>query len=116
MAYDPSLVGDDPVPGFDFISAYPSPFEINRNVPEVTIRYTLDRRYEIGSLSIWIFDVSGNLVREINDINVNRNTNQAAWDGRNESGEYVASGIYFLHVETGGKSSSLKMAVLNNTE
>jgi len=37
------------------------------------------------------------------------------WDGKNDKGEIVASGIYIIHLEGAGKSSSLKIAVVNNT-
>ncbi len=114
--YDPALVGEAPVPEFELLAAYPSPFTISQIVPEMTISYRLDKRYKIGQLSIWIFDISGSLIKEIENIHVNRNANSATWDGKNDNNEYVASGIYILHLEAGARSSSLKIAVLNNSE
>ena len=36
---------------------------------------------------------------------------EAFWDGRNQNGQQVASGIYFLVLTVNGKSKSLKMYV-----
>ncbi|UCB52926.1 MAG: S8 family peptidase [Candidatus Zixiibacteriota bacterium] len=35
---------------------------------------------------------------------------QQAWDGRNENGEEIASGVYLLHVDIGGRSEIHKVA------
>ena len=114
--FDPSLVGETTGPEFKLVSAYPSPFVIADQTPEVTIIYSLDLRYSAGDVSIWVFDLSGNRVREIENIRTDiGDQNNATWDGKNDDGESVASGIYIIHLEGAGKSSSLKIAVVNDT-
>jgi len=114
--FDPALVGEATSPSFKLISAFPSPFVITEQTPEVTIRYSLDMRYNTKDISIWIFGLSGARVRKIGDIRTDFGAqNDAVWDGKNDKGEIVASGIYIIHLEGAGKSSSLKIAVVNNT-
>jgi hypothetical protein len=116
LRYDASLVGEGGPPGFELLSAFPSPFVISENVQEVTIEYSLDQRYETGDITMLVFDLSGSLVRDIKGIRTDSgDQNSVSWDGKNDSGEYVASGIYILHLEGSGKSSSMKMAVVNNS-
>jgi len=60
-------------------------------------------------VKVSVFTTAGELVyrfpeREANGIC------QQSWDGRNESGEEVANGIYLLHVEIGGRSEIYKVA------
>jgi len=76
---------------------YPSPFN-----EETTIVYDIP---EDGWLSI--FTVSGNLVRELN---VEKEKDCVLWDGRNESGEDVASGVYICRLRTGERSFIFKIA------
>lgn len=49
-------------------------------------------------LSIVIYDILGRHVRTIVDEFVSRGTHQFAWDGNNESGRSVSSGVYFAQV------------------
>jgi hypothetical protein len=115
VRFDPSLVGDAPNPGFKLLAAYPSPYIIGSAGQQMNIQYSLDKNYCAASLSIWVFDVGGNRMREIKNIDANRGIQTgASWDGRNDGGEPVASGIYILHLEGAGNSSSMKIAVLNN--
>lgn len=113
--FDASLVGEGSPPGFELISAFPSPFVINDPSDEVTIRYSLDLRYDRDDISIWVFDLSGNRVRKIENVTTDFGSQDGAtWDGKNDNAEYVASGIYILHLEGAEKSSSMKIAVVKN--
>jgi hypothetical protein len=114
--FDPSLVGETTGREFRLISAFPSPFVITGQTPEAMIRYSLDLRYSAGDVSIWVFDLSGDRVRQIEDVRTDFGIQDGAvWDGKNDEGEFVASGIYIIHLEGGGKSSSMKIAVVNDT-
>ena len=59
-----------------------------------------------------IYDVSGSLVREIYSGPLGAGGNRFAWDGRNQSGTAVASGIYFLEMQWHGKRSIVKMILI----
>ncbi len=83
---DYTVSGNDGASG---VVAYPNPFRIGDGSTGV-LQFTIDQRGDIR-----IFTIAGDLVRTT-DVN-------AGWDGRNASGEYVASGVYIweLHAEDG---------------
>ncbi len=89
----------------DLVEGYPNPFILNS---------TADR-FRIVNLaaksSIRIFTAEGTLVRYIpNNLALG---SQALWDGRNDKGEYVSSGIYLFQVTSeDGLTSVGKVAVI----
>jgi hypothetical protein len=88
---------------------YPNPFN-----PETWIPYQLREPAEV---SIQIYDGSGYLVRTLNvglkSAGIYRTRSRAAyWDGKNESGERVASGVYFYTLRTPEFSATRRMVIL----
>ncbi len=76
---------------------YPNPFN-----PETWMPYLLA---EEGIVTLRIYDARGELVRRLDmghqSAGYYTDRGRAAyWDGRNESGESVASGLYFYHLGT----------------
>jgi hypothetical protein len=67
------------------VYAYPNPFVIGDMV-EQPLRFTLNQR-----ATVRIYNVAGELVREIGRIDFN-----AGWDGTNDHGVLVASGVYIF--------------------
>jgi hypothetical protein len=87
---------------------YPNPFN-----PETWIPYQL---VEDVDVSIKVFDVSGRLVRTLKLGHrsagfYTTRERSAYWDGRNEAGEQVSSGIYFYTVQS-GEFTAIKMMVV----
>ena len=87
---------------------YPNPFN-----PETWIPYQLATATDV---SVSIYSVNGTLVRTLalghQAAGVYQSKSQAAyWDGRNELGEQVASGVYFYTLTAGGFSATGKMLV-----
>ena len=88
---------------------YPNPFN-----PETWIPYRLA---EDAFVSLTIYDGMGHLVRTI-DVGhqpaaVYESRSKAVyWDGRNQFGETVASGVYFYSLTAGDYSATRKMLVL----
>ncbi len=118
--YDPSIVTNGGTsPEFKITKAYPSPFVIGSGSSEVTIPYSLDRRYTKTELGFLIYNSYGELVRELPKTDIpstspGPHSIGIIWDGRNDDGQYAASGIYILYMEGDGKSTSFKIAVVNN--
>ena len=87
---------------------YPNPFN-----PETWIPYRLA---EDASVMLTIYDASGRSVRVL-DVGhqpaafYESRSNAAYWDGRNESGEQVASGVYFYHLSAGDFAATRKMLI-----
>ena len=88
---------------------FPNPFN-----PETWIPFKLARGSDVR---IEIYDLTGRLVRRLNlgHLKVGYYTTKetaAYWDGRNEKGEKVASGVYIYQLRADGKTLSRKMVVL----
>ena len=88
---------------------YPNPFN-----PETWIPYRLA---EDAFVSLTIYDLSGQVVRTL-DVghqiaSVYESRSKAVyWDGRNNFGEKVASGVYFYTLTAGNYSKTRKMIIL----
>lgn len=88
---------------------YPNPFN-----PETWIPYQLA---EAGDVRMKIYDVGGRLVRTIlvgfKPVGYYLTRERAAyWDGRNETGEPVSSGVYFLQFVAGDFSATQRIVIL----
>ncbi|MCP4567995.1 MAG: T9SS type A sorting domain-containing protein [FCB group bacterium] len=85
---------------------YPNPFNpvtaIEFYIPESKpIRVTLD-----------IFNILGRRVRLLHDGSAKPGTNRLIWDGRNEAGTEVASGLYFYRLRSESTTITRKMILL----
>ncbi|MBN2857949.1 MAG: hypothetical protein JXN63_06075 [Candidatus Delongbacteria bacterium] len=61
-----------------------------------------------GTLSLKIYDTSGDLVRILADERSLAGTNNIKWDGKNDYGRYVGSGIYIYVLEYKGDDGTTK--------
>ena len=82
----------------------PNPFN-----PTTTIRYELASS---GPASIRIYDASGALVRTLVNRSHDVGSYEVRWDGRDNSGKSVASGVYFYRLESGRFSQTRRMVLL----
>ena len=88
---------------------FPNPFN-----PETWIPYQLA---EPAHVRIQIYDVLGQLVREL-DLGEQSTGSHlsrqraASWDGRNDRGEVVSSGVYFYTLEAGNYQKTRRMTVV----
>jgi hypothetical protein len=95
------------VPGVGTLlrGSFPNPFN-----PTTTIKYSLA---ESGKVTLSVYDIAGRLVR---NLLVNEWTEAgehvAVWDGRNDAGVRVASGVYLCMMKTGGEKSGIKLILL----
>lgn len=78
----------------------------NRFDPLAGERATIAVRDPTAGLVVQVFDLSGRRVVELTGVG------SVTWDGRNEEGKAVASGVYFLQVESGGADEVRKIAVV----
>ena len=91
------------------LANYPNPFN-----PETWIPYQLA---ESADVTIAIYDMSGQLVRRLalglQTVGMYRSRSRAVyWDGRNQLGEPVASGLYFYTLTAGEFSATRRMLIL----
>ena len=93
----------------ELLRNYPNPFN-----PETWIPYRLA---EDAVVNLTIYDTAGRVVRSI-DVGykpaaVYESRSKAIhWNGRNEFGEQVASGVYFYHLSAGDFSATRKMLIV----
>ena len=93
----------------ELLANYPNPFN-----PETWIPYRLA---EDAFVTLTIYDGAGQVVRTI-DVGhrtaaAYEDRSQAIyWDGKNEIGEGVASGVYFYTLSAGDYSATRKMVIL----
>jgi hypothetical protein len=52
-----------------------------------------------GTASVKIYDVAGRLVRSLVDGSMEAGPQSVIWNGRNEQGQSVGSGVYYLRLE-----------------
>ena len=88
---------------------YPNPFN-----PETWIPYQLAQSAEV---TLTIYDMNGRLVRHLamghQAAGMYRSRSRAAyWDGRNQLGEPVASGLYFYTLTAGDFTATRRMLIL----
>ena len=91
------------------LANYPNPFN-----PETWIPYQLAHAADV---MLTIYDIKGVLVRRL-DLGHQMagyyadRTKAAYWDGRNNLGESVGSGVYFYQLQTEDFSATRKMVIL----
>ena len=91
------------------LANYPNPFN-----PETWIPFRLA---EDADVRLTIYDVGGRAVRTPdighNKAGIYESRNKAIyWDGKNDLGENVASGVYFYHLMAGEYSATRRMVIL----
>ncbi|HEU4929897.1 MAG TPA: FG-GAP-like repeat-containing protein, partial [Candidatus Krumholzibacteria bacterium] len=88
---------------------YPNPFN-----PATKIEYRLpDSNPKAKSpVNLVVYDVRGARVRELVTAEQNPGRHVVEWDGRNDAGEPVGSGVYFYRLTTPGFTSAKKMVLL----
>ena len=88
------------------INNYPNPFSSS-----TTISFSGKlNSHELTQIKI--FNVKGQLVRELKIQNLKLKINEAVWDGKDETGREVKSGVYFCVVKTQNEQAVKKIIIL----
>jgi len=101
-------------PGADSSSTLPTRFELSQNYPNPfnpTTTITLSLPQE-SKVSLEVYDITGRKVRTLLKEALPAGVHKISWDGRNENGEAVGSGVYIYRVVAGAFKESRKMALL----
>ena len=59
-----------------------------------------------------VYSASGQKVRKLVSGQMSAGSHSVAWDGRDDSGQPVSSGVYLYRLEAGGKSEMKKMLLV----
>lgn len=94
---------EEAIPAFTFMAkSYPNPF-----TERVALSYGLK---EAGPVSLQVYDVQGRLVREVLNRSEAAGYKLAQWDGRDDAGHEVGSGLYFVRLQT--KQKTFKQSIV----
>jgi beta-lactamase superfamily II metal-dependent hydrolase len=102
-----SQIGTGTIPevaGFGLLQNYPNPFN-----PMTRIEFSLD---EQARVYVRIYDISGKVVRTLLQQTMSIGRHSALWNGEDEHGRPVASGVYVCRLETQDKTAIHKMVLL----
>ncbi len=89
---------------FSLQQNYPNPFN-----PTTSIRYDIAER---GDAHLVIYNMLGQEVRSLVNGNQNIGRYEVVWNGLDNSGQPVATGIYIYHLQAAGYSKTFKMAFI----
>ncbi len=84
--------------------AFPNPMN-----PTATIKYTIGTP---GKVQLRVFDVSGRVIRTLVDETKAAGAFSVIWDGKNDGGERVASGVFFYQLNAPGSEMNKKIVIL----
>ncbi len=82
----------------------PNPFN-----PKTEIRFSLE---QAGHASLKVYDASGRLVKNLADGQMDAGEQIVTWNGMDEGGHRVASGVYFYRLVSGEQVISKRMVLL----
>jgi nitrous oxidase accessory protein NosD len=89
---------------FRLVGNTPNPFN-----PMTKVAFSVPHESQV---SVRVYDVTGRLVRTLVDGSVDPGAHEIVWDGRNDKGESVGSGVYFCTMQAGEFHDSHKMMLL----
>jgi hypothetical protein len=83
---------------------YPNPFN-----PTTTIKFSLK---EDSDVSINIYNIKGAVVRTLVDGEMNKAYHEIIWDGKDNTGKQVGSGVYFYKMKAEKYTATKKMILM----
>ncbi|MGH1365583.1 MAG: choice-of-anchor B family protein [Calditrichia bacterium] len=92
------------ITSFKLIGNYPNPFN-----PSTTIRYSLAQQ---GNVTLTVFNTLGQQVRTLVSTSQNVGSHETVWNGLDDAGQQVGSGVYFYRLEADNFVQSRKMMLL----
>ena len=104
VANNPGNTTDVPAGRAFAVQSYPNPFN-----PQLTIKYTLKNP---GNVVMKVYNVRGELVKTLLNGQVADTAGAVVWDGSNDQGGSVSSGVYFVETRSGGDVSVQKATMV----
>ena len=98
-------------------SEYPSSYLLFQNYPN-PFNATTDIRYQMSDvrsptpMPLTIYNILSQKVKTLVDVSQESGSYTVTWDGRDESGLEVASGVYFYRIEAGNFTATRKMLLM----
>jgi hypothetical protein len=89
---------------FSLAQNFPNPFN-----PATRIKFTLPKKSHV---SLKIYNVAGQLVKTLRNDVMEVGSHEVTWDGTNNIGASVASGVYFYKMKAGADYENVKKMIL----
>ena len=86
------------------VGNHPNPFN-----PRTTVSFELAAE---GPVTVKVYDLKGRLVRDLLDEALTAGPQRVPWDGLDDAGQRVGSGVYMVRVVSGGQAAEHKMVLL----
>ncbi|HQJ96584.1 MAG TPA: FlgD immunoglobulin-like domain containing protein, partial [Candidatus Cloacimonas sp.] len=105
-AYQPTPIVDPQLPALETVlyEAYPNPFN-----PETTISFNLSSP---NLTELYIYNQKGQKVKTLFSGNLESGNHKFVWNGQDDNGNSVSSGLYFYRMKSGKYSSTKKMILM----
>ncbi|MBN1996364.1 S8 family serine peptidase [candidate division KSB1 bacterium] len=103
--------GEEPPADYKLLNVYPNPF-----TQRSTIEFELPLLENRQNTKIEIYNILGQKVRSLVNETHNTGKYQVYWDGRDDLGYLLASGIYFIHFESGEFKQTRKVTFWPSTK
>ena len=115
LTIDEEIEDNEPIVVYDYLlgNNYPNPFN-----PETTIEFSIGSpssiRGDKGGVNVRldIYNIKGQRIKTLLDENVSSGKHQVIWNGTDEAGRTVGSGIYFYQLKTEEFTQTKKMVLL----
>ncbi|PID28850.1 MAG: hypothetical protein CSB55_03115 [Candidatus Cloacimonadota bacterium] len=83
---------------------YPNPFN-----PSTTINFSIPENSEVN---LSIYNVKGQKVRTSINKKLEKGYHKVLWNGKNEAGNFVGSGVYLYRLKVNGKTEAVKKCLM----
>ncbi|MFC1552548.1 FlgD immunoglobulin-like domain containing protein [Candidatus Latescibacterota bacterium] len=104
IPFEEVVAVEDEPQSFLLLSNYPNPFN-----PTTTIEFTLP---EAGFAELSVYNIAGQKVRGLVSSEMIAGVHSAVWDGRDQSGNLVSSGIFITRLKTMDNVKSNRMMLV----
>ncbi len=105
ISIETGIESEEEIPlAYHLFQNYPNPFN-----PETVIQYQLPKSDQVV---LQIYDIRGSLVRTLVENQINAGTYKVLWDGKDQQGMPVSSGIYFVVIKTDHFIQNRKMILI----
>ncbi len=105
LAPDSYVAADDPVMApFELQQNYPNPFN-----PSTTLSFSLAKS---GAARLAVYNTKGQLIKTLVDAELPGGKHSVVWNGLDDAGRNVSSGVYLYKLETAGQSQTRRMLLM----
>jgi len=104
FTYMGTAAGNNLVSATELLGNYPNPFN-----PTTTINYSLK---ENSMISLSIYNIKGQKVKQLVRDQISTGQHSVSWNGKDDTGNSVSSGIYFYKMKAGKHQKTRKMILM----